>query len=344
MDDDYIQWGPALLQHDDSEYPHLPDTVRAALLRHLDSQGRSALSLTCSTGFRWVLQEWPDATLQLAVRADESPALRTARIASARQDQVVRGAQPFALTLVQRGLMQPSDGSAAEAMLQPFQPRNARVRSLSLQLQHLPSALLTTLTRPFTALTTLTLRPAHGGAAALELPPSAALRTLRHLTIGRYDIQRQSTLWRCIRPYMRQLISLTVDEQPEVHLGEDDDDQPMYTVIFDTRRPANTLTHLALQVRLTSELVDTLRRATPALQTLRVKKFDYCNVADDHVLAPCSWHTVSFAKGTVFPPSSWKWFPVPEQGRLTVDLGPEARVWVEAPVSNQVSCICSLPI
>ncbi len=338
MEDNYTQWGPALLQLEDSEYPAIPDTVRTVLLRHLDSPGRSALSLTCSAGLRWVLQEWPDATMQLAVRADERPALREARVASAQQDLSVRGDQPSALALVQKGQMQPSDGSAAEAMLQPFQPSDTRVRSLSLQLQYLPSALLTTLTRPFTALTTLTLRPAHGGAGALELPPSAALPTLRQLTIGRYDVQTQSTLWRSIRPYVQQLVSLIVDEQPTV-LDWEDDGQPVWTLIFDTEHPTNTLTHLSLQIDLEPWLIENLRPAMPALQVLRVKGFADSHASQDHVLLPCSWHTVSFARGTVFPCRAAGWFPVPEQGRLTVDLGPKAQVYIEVPVTPQVSLI-----
>ncbi len=128
--------GPAILQTSDST-AHAPDTWRTALLKLLDTASCAAFACTCKPAHSWLLEEWPEAALIVAVKpsTSEQPPRLLRRMQRARQ-QLTSRAKPTTLTLVQSAQMEASD---AAWMVTITALSGVKVASLRLSLQHMLS-------------------------------------------------------------------------------------------------------------------------------------------------------------------------------------------------------------
>ncbi len=335
MSDPY-RLGPALLHISEDSSAHAPETFRSALLRALDSRSRVAVALTCKAGLRWLLTEWMDsAALQLAVRPSSAavPDVRLlCRMLRARLWLSVRGDLPASLTLVQQGqgISARVDATAGLAALCLVGRRAFPDLRLSLQTQHIPAFLLQLVGSVFRGLTTLSIgrdTDSDSGSTA-QLPPPATLRALRHLTIHRICEDSQAALWTSVAPYLQQLTSLSIGEQPYVALS-----RPHLSTLFaaPAASPSTTLTHFSLADTLEPWLASLLCEHLPALGTLTVASV--CSRerdTDKPVPAVCPWHTLVISQPWH---TSWQssrgffaaWLPLPASGRLVVDVSGKAQ-------------------
>ncbi len=320
---DSYRLGPALLQTSDDGTAHAPDTFRSALLRALDCRSRVAVALTCTAGLRWMLTEWSEAALHLAVRPagaakPDDSVLR--RLHAARNELSLRGDLPVTLTVKQRG-----DGPKGQAfwpaVFKALGSGQARAHlSLTLQIQRLPATLLRHVGSAFPGLSTLSLGSASGSISALKLPPPASLPALRHVTIHRVSADSQTALWPSVAAYLPQLTSLTITEQPEDVRGEI---PPWATAVFRPAHPSNTLTHLSLPCSLGSPLVGLLQKSAPPLEHLTVTELCRRPDHDDDtagVLPVCSWRTLVLTDREAVHRPLQAWLPLPADGKLVVDV------------------------
>ncbi len=315
MSDPY-RLGPALLQIGDDSTAHAPETFRSALLRALDSPSRVAVAHTCRAGFQWLLSEWTDsAALQLSVRSSgaevpDSATLR--RMHRANQWLLVRQDEPMSLALVQQGQGPSADGYWGYIVVALGSGHALPGLRLSLQIQHIPASLLQLVGSAFPGLTTLSLGTDSGTTA--QLPPPTSLPALRYLAVQRLSEDSQAALWASVAPYLLQLTSLSIGEQPYNSALS----RPQWAALFSAvpAIPSTTLTHLSLAYSLEPWLASALCERLPALATLSVTSVSYEPSTDAPVPAVCPWHTLVTSRCQFFD----AWLPLPASGRLVVDV------------------------
>ncbi len=239
--------GPALVEASDST-AQLPDTWRTDLLRkHLDSNDRSALAQTCKAGLNLLLDEWEDATLTIAVRpsSDESPAALLRRMRAARAQIQRRSRGSTELWFEQGEGEMAKEDTWWQVALSSLIGACDTITSCGLNLQHMPHHMLALAGQALPALRSLELGSPGGKGYSAQLPPPSHLPTLRELTLNRAAAGTHTSFWASVAPYLPQLTSLTIAEQPASAI-EPDTQRPAWASIFSPTKPTNTLTKLAV--------------------------------------------------------------------------------------------------
>jgi hypothetical protein len=181
----------------------------------------------------------------------------------------------------------------------------------------------------FQGITSLRLGTLHDADSSMQLPAPTALPALRQLTVDRVAPAAQAGLWASVGPYMRQLVSLTIDEQPWCSRGYDPHvpgGMPQWFRLFSAATVSETLTHLDLHVCLEPWLVKLLQQHTPKLQQLTVLRVGNEHSHGSGVAAVFSWRTLRTRDPSSFSPAAWGWLPLPADGRtLTVEHLPSAK-------------------
>lgn len=270
----------AILQTDDS--PHVPDSWRSSLLRdYMDSQSRGAVAQSCTSGLQCLLGEWPNPALKVPVRAssaERQPRALVRRMQGARrQINSVRPGRPVALVLTQQGDIAASDKwwqAVLGGLSDPCPP--AQHLHISLRFRHIFPTLLSVADQIFTGLHTLTLDSHKRGVGCeVQLPPTHELPALRHLTVGFVARDCQATMWASLRPYLPQLVSLVIKDQPDdAVIGDNSSDEDVDEAPHGTHRKpswslafgptvSHTLTRLEVPCNLYPWLVTLLHRCTP---------------------------------------------------------------------------------
>lgn len=309
--------GPAILKLDDSA--HVPDIWREALLRALGGPGRASVGLTCKAALQYLTAEWPGAELQVAVRApspDQIGALLR-RSHAARSQLEQRRSKPTILTLVQRGRISAADTwwgtlGAALATGQPI-PGLA----LSLQLAHIPQALITFWGQALPQLATLTLGPLHSD-GFVQLPAPSTLPALQHLTLNR------TVDWPTLAPYLPQLVSLSLGQVPDYGNDEAHMQPARWWHIFSAATHTTTLRRLSVPCILEPFLVRLLQKHVPLLEQLGVTRVASIgaaaveNLESNEGVAPvCSWRHLTI--GTNCGVHELAWLPLPATGKLVIE-------------------------
>ncbi len=222
-------------------------------------------------------------------------------------------------------------------------------------LQHIPQQLLSLAGEALPALRTLELgSPRENGLDSLvsaQLPPPTDLPSLRDLTVQRTAAGTHISLWTSVAPYLAQLISLTIAEQP-ASAGSPATQGPAWTSIFSSTHPTNTLTSLSVPAQLTPWLAALLQKAAPALDELWVLGISTETAGAAGVAPVCSWRTVHIADRGSIPYCAWTWLPLPDGGEklLLECTAPRADIMeqrksfnITLPIRAQVSqpCACT---
>ncbi len=218
--------------------------------------------------------------------------------------------------------------------------------TLSLELQRIAPELVSAAGQSFPGLTGLSVRTPSEHQGSVKLPPPTHLPALRHLTVRRVAKDTQQRFWASVGPYMPQLQSLVVQQQP---FGEDPKwragrhaaylRHDPWAAVLTPRHTTHTLTHLTVPSGLDSWMVKLLKRHAPGLQELAVR----CLAEDANVSVServCSWTVMRL---WILPLRAVTWLPVPATGKLLVDTrssredyaGP-LRMDVALPLSSKV--------
>ncbi len=320
----------AILPSDD--HPQMPDPWRVAFLRALSKPALGAVALTCKRALQLLLDEWPDATLSISVRASAGPPTEAAlrRMHSAREQLAVRRGRPTTLLLRQRGYIAPGDAWWQIALPALAQAGSSAHISLTLQVFHIPPQLLATAGQAYLALFTLTILSVDiSKDARIQLPPPASLPALRHLTFDSFSLflyAGEQALWASVGPYLPQLVSLVVGDQGDRHgaAAELGIVRPAWSSIFSPQHTTHTLTHLTITCPLRPWLVSLCAEHAPALVSLGCAGVN--PITDDRMLqgmpAHCSWGTLRFIRPRKQCAQDLTWLPTPEQGALVFESGP----------------------
>ncbi len=333
--------GDAILKvEEDSAYA--PDTWRADLLRALDGPSRAAVARTCQAGLAWLLSDSDEATLAVNIRgsAAESVPHLLSRLHAARRDLGQRrGAVTVALQ--QRGKVGADDTwwQVAITALGSEGGSGGQVTNLSVQVSHIPRALLSLAGTALPGLASLSLGWPQGD-VEVTLPAPSALPHLKHLTIHRASVRDQAGLWAAVMQFLPRLQSLTITEQPD-SAEDPSTEKPQWSVaLFESAPVSQTLQSLAVPGVLEPWLAQALRRCAPQLLKLTVESVseDEHNGEGEQGGAACSWtHLVLCKDSYIFMHS---WFPVPAVGKLTIQSSKPVHVHFWLPFEETVSAPC----
>ncbi len=319
--------GPALVRAPDST-AQLPDTWLTDLLsKHLDRNDRLAVAQTCKAGLNLLLDEWEDARLTITVRpsSDESPAALLRRMRSAKE-QLKRGNRGDTALWFEQGEKEVGkDDTWWQVALSCLTGACDTIPACDIQLQHIPQQLLSLAGQALPALRALQLgAPGNKGFSA-HLPPPTHLPSLLGLILMPAAAGTRTSLWASVAPYLPQLTSLTIAEQP-ASARDPATQRPAWSSIFSLTHPTTTLAELSLPVQFTTWLAALLQKAAPALNELRVLGISAEATGAADVAPVCSWRTLCITQYPTFPASVWEWLPVPKQGgRLQLDCTSAAR-------------------
>ncbi len=262
--------GPAILRAQDSP-GHAPDAWLSALLhKHLNSQGRVALSQTSKPALQLLLQEAPLATLTVSVHgAIDKPAQRfLQRLQRARKQLLLRRANPTTLTLQQYSLQLSRSEAWWDVAFPALSDIDTSKVNISLSFQHMPRQLFSALGQALQGLTSLCIGTPSDGPGTIQLPPPSTLPALQHLTVHRVCVSAQAGLWASVRPYLHQLVSLSISEQP--YKAPDPVTGREHERVLSLTAPTTSLKRLAVHTVLWPGLVKVLQRSAPALKELEV--------------------------------------------------------------------------
>lgn len=362
MEHTYTEFGTALLRTSDSA-EQLPDTWRSELLhKHLDSADRGSVALTCKAAHSWLLEDWPDATLTVPVKApiSERPGDPLRRLQGAKRSLRKRATRSTTLSLQQEEVMPEGDawwGAYLSALSLTEAAPHIR---LSLQLHTIPSALLSLAGQAFPGLQSLTLSQPSSAqqGSAIEPPPTTALPTLRHLTLS-IPASHVSRLLASLFPFTQQLISLSIAAQTSAPMVRTVYDTALFTRLFQPASArSNTLRRLTLSCELTPALLAALQRAAPALDELAVSFLWHAPDTGDGAggAAPAAngaapaptwgWRKLTLFGAEDIPASAWEWLPMSDQGKLVIELSHAISPWtvdVCLPLMDTVSARYTQP-
>ncbi len=336
--------GPALV-HTADDNRVLPELWRAALLQLLPAKARAAVAQTCNGALRWLLEDRPHVAVSVPVKethhtSPEQPTTYTQKLPAW---LTMRGKQTTTLTVTQRAHTHTDtlvwwQGWAGDTQL-PCK------LTLSLQLPHIPAALLSAAGHTFPALTTLSLGVLHDGCSVVHLPPAADLPALRQMTIWGVSAGELDRVWANIPPYLLRLTSLAIKPRS---------DRDPYSAARSAEVPACTqalrmvrstsLVRLELPYHLAPWFASLLQKHLPVLKELTV-----CSVVNGGpavaVTSVCSWTVlrVSMPWDPVhggprcFTLGHAQWMPLPATGQLTVVMPKAGVLQLFFPVSAAVS-------
>ncbi len=171
-----------------------PASWRAALLRQLDSSSRTAVAQTCKGALQGLLHDWPDTailTIPAQSSTDQSPLDLLRSVQRVREQLALRGDRPVTIALVQKRGEQVSRDSGwwqtALGILGAGRAPSDHL-TLSLQMSHVPQALITYADQAFSGLRSLSIGSQGGlnGDFTGQLPTPISLPSLRALTIHRH--------------------------------------------------------------------------------------------------------------------------------------------------------------
>ncbi len=299
--------GPPLLKTSDST-ALLPDTWRTDLLhKHLDKDGRAALAHTCKAGLNLLLDEWEDATLSITVRpsSDESPTALLRRMRAANKQLKRRSRGSTSLWFQQGNWETPQEDTWGQVALSGLMGFCDTVTKCRLHLQHIPQQLLSLAGETLPTLRTLELGSPGDKGYSAQLPPPSHLPSLRELTLGRAAEGTHASLWASVAPYLPQLTSLTIAEQPA---------GAPPALIFSRTHPTTTLTEFSVYGYLTPALAGLLQTAAPALGTLTVWGVSAWAAGAPEVAPACTWRELRVTRDGILPPCVWEWLPVSNHG------------------------------
>ncbi len=353
--------GPALV-HTADDNRVLPELWRAALLQLLPAKARAAVAQTCNGALRWLLEDRPHVAVSVPVKethhtSPEQPTTYTQKLPAW---LTMRGKQTTTLTVTQRAHTHTDtlvwwQGWAGDTQL-PCK------LTLSLQLPHIPAALLSAAGHTFPALTTLSLGVLHDGCSVVHLPPAADLPALRQMTIWGVSAGELDRVWANIPPYLLRLTSLAIKLRSD---GESDGESTATDApaVEGAEEPAwaflcaqalrmvrsTTLVRLEVPYDLEPWLVRLLQGHLPALRDLGV-----CTIAeaweDDALsLAPvCTWNVLRLSmpgrhKGRdqrYLGLDMATWVPLPAAKKLPLDMPKIAILQMYLPILPEVSAVC----
>ncbi len=143
----------------------------------------------------------------------------------------------------------------------------------------------------------------------------------------------QASLWASVAPYLPQLHSLTIDEQPPAYADTDlDHDLHLSAALcFTPQYTTHTLTHLSLAGRLEPWLAQVLAKHAPALTTLDIPYVMSMQMRPSYRPGHWSVRTLRLGEGA-FHTSALTWLPLPAEGKMVVQLS--ERGTVELPVTT----------
>ncbi len=342
--------GPALV-HTADDNRVLPELWRAALLQLLPAKARAAVAQTCGGALRWLLEDRPHVAVSVPVKdthgtSPDQPDTHAQRLAAW---LALRGKQATTLTVTQCADTHTDtlvwwQGWAGDTQL-PCK------LTLSLQLPHIPAALLSAAGYTFPALTTLSLGVLQDGCSVVHLPPAADLPALKQLTIRGVSVSDLDRVWANIPPYLLRLTSLVIKPEPDrdldvaASLAPAGAEQPALGQALRTVH-SPTIVRLEVPYDLEPWLGSLLQQHLPVLNDLTV-----CNIArgaegDALSVAPvCSWTVLRLShtrpcerRGRRYLSfDNAAWMPLPKVGQLTLDLHKEAGLRICIPVLPEVS-------
>ncbi len=293
------------------------------------------------------LQDCPDLTLRVPVRAssDEQPQALADRMHAAQQQLLRRGTQPTTLALIQQGDIPSNDPWWATAL--PALSVTHPCLTLSLQLQHIPAQLLARAGQCFPGLHSLVISASPNspaGVAKVTLPTPTALPQLRHVTIRKVAYDSQGNLWANLKPYMAQLVSLSIGQQKPEALSRPF--VPLWFGLFSATSATHTLKRVSLPGRLTTRLAMLIQQHAPAVTELTVTDLGRADANAARVAPQCAWRRLVITYPSTL--LSIDWLPLPKQGKLVIQMardghapGVVTEAEVPFPLSDEVSIECT---
>ncbi len=287
-----------------------------------------------------LLTEWPgNARLTIRVRpaSAEWPEQLLKRLHTARQQLIRRGSKATTLHLVQRGVLG-LEGSALQAIISALGAGHTWPNlHLSLQFQHLTPQRLAAVGAAFPGLRSLSIGLLFAGAGEVALPLPAAFPDLQHLTIRRVPPASQAAFFLRVAQYLPQLVSLTVDAQPE------SDGVSFTDRLFTGTAVSHTLEHITLPCILRPRLAAQLTQRAPAVETVTVQGVTrLVHDATDGLAEVCSWRTLRVKPGpepVIVQANEIDWLPVPAAGKLVLDLSACRWIKFRLPLLVEVSAV-----
>ncbi len=315
---DTFSLGPAILRARDSP-GHAPDAWLSALLqKHLNSPGRITLSQTSKPALQLLLKEAPAATLTVSVHgAIDEPAHRfLQRMQRATAQLLLRGANHTTTLSLQQCSIQLGRGDTwwdiAFPALRGMDTSNV---TISLSFQHMPRQLFTAAGQALQGLTSLSIGTLSDGPGTIQLPPPSALPALRHLTVHRVCVSAQAGLWASVRPYLQQLVSLSISEQLLAAV-EVPTKHALWRTVFRGTAPSRSLQRLTVPEMLSADLHTLVTQHAPHIQELTVREFAYL----DEPTVPCN--ALRLSNEGCIRARAWSELPQAASGKLCIEMVP----------------------